>query len=50
MDEITNDLMLFAFCLAIFFIFCGILLLSSYRQTTKRGTVPRKRNRNTSKA
>jgi hypothetical protein len=42
MDEITNDLMLFAVCLALFILFCGGLLLSSYRQTTKHGTAPRK--------
>jgi len=43
MDEITNDLMLCTFCLAIFSLFCGGLLLSSYRQTIKRGTAFRKK-------
>jgi hypothetical protein len=39
MDEITSDLMLFAVCVALFILFCGGLLLSSYRQTTEH---PRK--------
>jgi hypothetical protein len=43
MDEITNYLMLCAFCLALFIFFCGGLLLSGYRQTIKRGTAPRKK-------
>jgi hypothetical protein len=43
MDETTNYLMVCAFGLAIFILFCGGLLLSSYRQTIRRGTAPRKK-------
>jgi hypothetical protein len=43
MDKIINDLMLCAFCLAMFILFCGGLLLRSYRRTIKRGTAHRKK-------